>query len=38
MTVTQKLFKILSEHCFALNATVTLTFDLVTSKLIGVIY
>ena len=38
MTVTHKLFKILKGHGFCKNATVTLTFDLVTSKLIGVIY
>jgi len=36
MTVTHKLFKILSGHVFALNGTVT--FDLVTSKFKGVIY
>ena len=37
MTVTQKLFKILSGHVFAVYVTVTLTFDLVTSKFIGVL-
>jgi len=39
MTVSHKLFKILSWHIFfLLNATVTLTFDLLISKIIGVIY
>jgi len=32
------LFKILSGHGFCIKSTVTLTFDLVTSKFIGVIY
>jgi len=38
MTVTQKLFKLLSFMIFAFNASVTLTSDLVTSKSIGIIY
>jgi len=38
MTVTSKLFNILSGHGYALIATVTMTFDLVTSKLVVVIY
>jgi len=37
MTVTQT-FQDIEQDGFALNATVTLTFDLVTSKWIGVIY
>ena len=38
MTVTHKLFKILSGHGLTWKATVTLTFDLVTSNFKGVIY
>jgi len=38
MTVTHKFFKILSGHGFCIKCFVTLTFDLVTSKFLGVIY
>jgi len=38
MTVTHKLSRYWADMVFALNGTVTLTFDLVTSKFTGVIY
>ena len=38
MTVTNKLFKILSGHGICIKCNCDLDFDLLTSKLIGVIY